>query len=74
MSKGEAQTLLSSLSPRDRLELAAWLLESVAHDPDDSVLAESMEIARTRQAELSLGNAEIISEEELWTRVEQSAR
>jgi len=72
MSMTEVQAMLRIFPERERLELAAWLLESVSHRPDDATIAESAELARLRQAKLDSGDAASLPEDEFWTKVHQS--
>ena len=69
MSMADVQNLVSALSERDRVELAAWLLESVAGQADDVVLTETATIARQRQADIDSGEAKVLSDQQFWTRI-----
>jgi hypothetical protein len=69
MSMAEVHALLSAFPEQERIALAAWLLESVAPEPDEHVLDESLKLAHDRQAKLDSGEARSLTEREFWAKV-----
>lgn len=69
MSVAQICSNLGVLPESDRAEVAAWILQTLPKHDDDDAIAESIAIARQREAELDRGDVKPVGWNEFWQKV-----
>jgi hypothetical protein len=71
MSVADIQESVSRLTDRERAHLAAWLLDSLPPASQDDAIADSLQEAERRRAEIDSGEVQPIGEKDFWSAIER---